>query len=188
MVATATVMSWNAGTDGTPTIASVPAGPPNVRFKDADSNTVDTSDPVVIEGSVKFCFWKHIALQFTGTYTQVDNIRHYTDGTIGWTLGTAGEARRGNRDTGDHGVVDTSYEIADGKDDIEVGHTFYSGQTVKSALLSGDTSGAPATIDSTAYTAPPDDTKAVVMQVKVDTDAVAGDQADETFTWLYDEI
>ncbi len=191
MVATATVMSWNGGTDGSPTIASVPAGPPNVRFKDADSNTVDTSDPVVIEGSAKYCFWKHIALQFTGTYTQVDNIRHYTDGTIGWTLGTTGEARRGNRDAGDHGVVDTAYEVADGLYDIGVavnGHSFYNGQTTKTVDLATDTSGAPALIDSAAYTAPPDDTKAVVMQVLVDTDATAGDQADETFTWLYDEI
>ncbi len=186
MVATATVMSWNGGTDGTPTIVAIPSG--QVRFKDADENDITGTNPVTIEASVKFCFWKHIAIQFTGTYTTIDNIRHYTDGTITWTLGTAGEARRGNRDTGDHGVIDTSYEIADGKDDIEVGHTFYSGQTVKSAVLSGDTSGAPATIDTTSYSAPPDDTKAIVMQVKVDTDASPGAQGAETFTFLYDEI
>ncbi len=192
MVAIATVFSWNAGTDAAPVLAAVPAGPPNVRFKDADENDVSTTNPVTIEAAVKFNFWKSIALRFTGTYTQVDNIRHHTDGTIAWGLGTTGEARRGNRVTGDHGITTANYRIADGKNDIDAappaGHEFYEAQATPTALLTGDTAGAPATIDTTVYTAPPDDSKAVVMQVKVDTDATPGNKDDETFTWLYDEI
>lgn len=191
MAATVTVMSWNAGSAGVPTIAAVPAGPPNVRLKDADSNVVDAANPVVIAGAIKFNFWKHIALQIAaGGYTQIDNLRHsFASNT--WTLGTAGELRRGARDTGDIGCPEASYAVADGLNDIDAvapaGHEFYTLQTP--AFIAVDGGETDILLDSTVYTSgTANDTFAIVFQVKVDTDAVAGDQTDITNTFKWDEI
>ena len=165
----------------------------SARFCTSDDYNPGSNNPIPIPPSgVNYSYWKHLCLQFTGTFTQVSNIRHYCDGTIGWTLGTSGAVRRGNRDSGDHGCPSGSYDQATGTpgttgDDIET-HTYYSGQTTKSANITGDTSGSPATIDSNTYTTPNDRCYFIVLQVTVDNDATQGAQTPETFTWLYDEI
>lgn len=186
MTATATVQEANgAGPSYNPIT--------NARFNTNDVYNPGSSDPLPIPAAgFTFSYWKSICLQFTGTFTQVDNIRHYCDGTIAWTLGTAGEVRRGNRDAGDHGCPVGSYDEATGTpgsqgDDIET-HTYYSGQTTKTVALTGDTGPEGATIDSNAYTSADDRCFFIILQVKVDTDATQGTKATEQFTWKYDEI
>ncbi len=193
MTATITLEHWNAGSDGSPAYTSLPTGPPNFRFKTDDTgSTLDSNNPIPIPASsFNYSFWAHIGMNLGGTFTQVSNIRHYCDGSIGWTFGTGGELRRGNRDSGDKGCPTASYDKASGTtgttgDDLAT-HTYFSGQTTKTANINSDTSGSPATIDTSTYTTA-GRTKAIVLQVKVASDATQGSQTSETLTWLYDEI
>lgn len=186
MTATATVQEATGVTPDFNTIT-------NTRFNTDDVYNPGSTNPIPIPAaSFNYSYWKHITLQFTGTFTSVDNIRHYCDGTIAWTLGTSGEVRRGNRDAGDHGCPLGSYDQATGTpgttgDDLET-HSYFSAQTTKTADLTGDTAPNGATIDSNAYTSANDRCYYIVLQVKVDTDATQGTKTAETFTWKYDEI
>lgn len=187
-------------TGATPTQTDVDGlGPPNVRLKTNDNPTIDNVDPIPIPAAgLNYSYWKHVAIAWGTAPTSLTNIRHYSDGTIAWTFGTLGVLNRGNRDSGDHGVIIGSYQQATGgghtpgttgpdlADDTN-GHAFYRTQTVEEADVTGDTSGSPATIDSTDYSSATQ-SKAILLQVIVDTDATQGNQADETLTWLYDEI
>lgn len=91
--------------------------------------------------------------------------------------------------------MDTEYDVATGTegdtgDEIEHatnGHGYYNGQTTKTKDMANDTSGSPATIDSTDHTTT-GKCKGVVLQVKVASDATQGEQTDETLTFKYDEI
>ena len=186
MTATATVQEANGAGPAYNTIT-------NCRFNTDDVYNPVSTNPIPIPGAgFNYSYWKSITLQFTGTFTSVDNIRHYCDGTIAWTLGTAGEVRRGNRDAGVHGCPIVSYDQATGTpgttgDDLET-HSYFSAQTIKTADLTSDTAPDGADIDAGPYTSADDRCNFVVLQVKVDTDATQGTKAAETFTWKYDEI
>lgn len=192
MVATYQVILNNGGSDGTPTKAVIT----NARFHSSDSNASDIATPVLIDSVARRSYWKSISLRVNGTFTQVDNIRHYSDGTIGWTLGAAGKLNRGNRDSGDQGCAEASYELASGTsgttghaiDDATDGHTFYKSQSTPTASVANDTTASPATISTTAITVAGTDSKHVVMQVLTDTDGTQGVQSTETLTWKVDEI
>lgn len=60
----------------------------NIRFKNADNSTVDLVNPMVKPGAgTDYSFEKWLRLSVTGgTYTQIDNIKAYSDGGNG--LGT----------------------------------------------------------------------------------------------------
>jgi hypothetical protein len=189
MVATLDVQR-GTGTATTPTWTTITV----CRLRTDDANTQDNTNTIPIDTVLRRSFWASIRLNITGTFTEVSNIRHHCDvGGIGWTMGTTGQLQRGNRDTGDMGVPNASYEQATGTvgttgNDIATNHTFYSAQTVKVADIDGDNgAGNAKVIDSTTYTAV-SPTKHVVLQVLVDTDATSGEQTDETLTWLVDEI
>lgn len=192
MVATVTVKRM---TGAGPTYTTVAA----VRLRTDDANTADATNPIPIHpsgvGNFKYSYWASICLDLAGSFTQIDNVRHYSDGTIGWNYGTSGELRRGNRDAGDHGCPDGSYEQAGGTpgdtgytiEDAVNGHGYYKAQGTPTADIANDISGSPATIDSTTHGSA-GKTKHIVLQVKVDGDATQGTQSAETLTWIYDEI
>lgn len=168
----------------------------NVRLRTDDANTQDLTNPVKKPTSgFNYSYWASICLDLSGTFSQISNIRHYSDGAIGWNLGTGGGLFRGNRDTGDIGCPDASYEQAGGTqgttgyaiDDATNGHTYYNTQTTPVVDVSNDTSSSPAVVDSSTYTAA-GKTKHIVLQAKVASDATAGVQAAETLTWEWDEI
>ena len=191
MVATVNVQRIT-GPAGSKTYTTVTA----VRLRTDDANTADTSNPIPIPSSgYNYSYWASICLDLSGTFTQISNIRHYSDGSIGWTFGTGGELRRGNRDSGDHGCPDASYQQASGTagttgyaiEDATNGHAYYNTQTTKTANVANDTSGSPAIIDSSTYTAA-GKTKHIVLQVKVASDATQGTQSAETLSFKYDEI
>jgi len=191
MVATVNVQRIT-GASGSKTYTTVTA----VRLRTDDANTADTSNPIPIPSSgYNYSYWASICLDLSGTFTQISNIRHYSDGSIGWTFGTGGELRRGNRDSGDVGCPDASYQQASGTagttgyaiEDSTNGHAYYKTQTTPTKNIANDTSGSPATVDSSTYTAA-GKTKHIVLQVKVASDATQGTQSAETLTWVYDEI
>ena len=83
MVATVAVFV-ETGPNATPVETDTSAlGPPNIRFKTADDAVIDANNPIPIPaGGDNRSFWKHIFLQATGgTFTQIDNVQFYTDGT-----------------------------------------------------------------------------------------------------------
>jgi len=198
MVATIEIKQGYGGSDGSP--SELPAsGDVDQRLQTKDQyDPADSTYPVPIPPSgFKYSFWVHIYLKIAGgTFTKINNVQFYTDGTIGWSLGTNGEIRRGNRDSGDKGCpMDASYEKATGTDgdtgdtieDATNGHGYYKGQTTKTTNIQSDVVGTPATIDSTDHTAT-GKCKAVVLQGKVASDATRGTKADETLTFKFNEI
>ena len=199
MVATVEIKQATGGSDGAPGAENPGAGDVDLRFHTEDQYApTDDTKPVPIPTSgFKYSYWVHIYLKIvSGTFTKINNIRHYCDGSIGWSLGTLGEVRRGNRDSDPQGApMDTEYDLATGTsgdtgDEIEHatnGHGYYNGQTTKTADLESDIEATPATIDSTDHTTT-GKCKAVVLQVLVDDDATRGTKSDETFTFKYDEI
>jgi len=205
MVATVIINEANGGSDGAPFSKTQVDGiggndGTDVRFATTDSATPIATYPCIIPTSdFNYSYWKHLFLDISGTFTTVNNIRFYTDGTIGWTCGTGGGLYVGTRDTGDNGCpMDLEYDVATGTegttghamDDGTNGHGYYKGQSPAWVLASTCTSVSPLEVDTADYTSA-DESDAVVLQVKLDTaanSAVQGTQTDETLTFLYDEI
>lgn len=175
----------------------------STRFQTKDQFSIkDTAFRIPIPSSgFNYSFWIHIYLKITAVdgMTQINNIQLYCDGDIGWSFGAGGELRIGHRDVGDLGCpMDASYEVATGTvgttghsiEDSANGHTYYNGQTVKTANIEDYVTGARAMIDSTNHVAA-GKCKAAVLQVKLDTlanGAVEGLQIGEPLTFSYDEI
>lgn len=168
--------------------------------KDQATNQVtpQTDYPVPIPAAgLNYSYWKHVCLDIAGSGFSITNIRHYSDGDVGWNFGTSGALNRGNKDAGDHGCPTASYEQALGTegttgypiDDAGDGHDYYNGETVGVANVDADTSTTPATIDSTTHTSA-EKSYMICLQVVVDTaanGAIQGTQTAETMTWKYDE-
>jgi len=202
MVATVTIEEANGGGDGAPGVytrvdGQGANGGTDVRFCTMDAFEPDSTNPCIVPNAdTNYSYWKHLCLAIAGSFTTINNVRFYTDGTIPWTCGTDGGLFVGVRDSGDNGTpMGTNYELATGVvgtsgdyiDDSANGHAYYKGQTAQPALASDYTSGASLLIDSTDHGSA-GKTKAVVLQVKIQTDATQGTQADENLTFLYDEI
>jgi len=188
------VQQWYGAT---PTNATVTTP----RLSTSDSNNPGTSNPIPIPSAdFSYSFWMSLFLTITAMNdaTLLNNHKFYSDGTIGWNLGTSGELRMGARDSGDFGLPGASYDQAPGTegtsgDDMEAGTdgpAYYKEQTNKTDPVSGKTSASPATIDSGDHSSA-EAFKGVVLQAKVDTaanGAVRGAQSAEALTFQYDEV
>jgi hypothetical protein len=202
MVATVQIYEANGGTDGTPgTKTRVDGQTANdgtdVRFCTADAYNDVAAHPCIIPSSGDYySYWKHLYLNISGSFTTVNNINFYTDGTIGWACGTDGGLFVGVRDAGDNGApMDTEYDVSTGTsgttgdwmDHGTNGHGYYKDQALTPATASDYTSGSELLIDSADYSAA-DDSDAAVLQVRIHDDATRGTQTDETIYFVYDEI
>jgi len=206
MVATVLVYEATGGTPGSPGAKNRVDGQAtndgtDVRFCTADAFNDVAAHPCIIPtlgAGDNYSYWKHLYLNMSGTYTTLNNIRFYTDGTIGWTCGTGGGLFVGKRAAGDNGCpMDASYDPAEGTagttgdwmDDGTDGHTYYKDEAVVPVDASTYTSVSPLTVDSADYGPDAtDDSDAVVLQVVLADDATQGTQTDETLTFVYDEI
>lgn len=145
----------------------------NLRFNTDDTINPGTTNPLVKpSSSVNRSYWKTVFLNAdTSPSGTINNVKIYCDGTIGWTgctlyigsTGTYTEATGTPGTTGNDSAVATA--------DIEA---FTSGSPKS---LTGQISN-PSTGRISDY---------VVMQVDVDTGAVAGTLSQETITFQYDE-
>jgi len=176
MVATVTVVE---ATDAGPNWNTIT----NCRFNTSDEHEPVLTYPIPIPAAgFNYSYWKSVALNLAATFTQINNVRHYSDGAIGWALGSSGQCGRGNT-----GLADGSYAQSTGTPgttgDIMTDHA----GIASVSDIASDTSGSPFTVDSGNHTSA-ERTNHIVMQVKVDTDATNGVQTAETFTWIYDEI
>ena len=168
-----------------------------VRFCNTDvHNPVLTYPCVKPSAGFNYSFWKSLFLSISGTYTRINNVLYYSDGAIGFALGTDGGVFVGIRDADDNGLPTGSYQQATGAgdsgywmDDVTNGHAYYKAQTAVPANVEDYTSGGgELTVDSTNHDNAEEKTKGLVLQAKIDDDATRGVQAAETQTMSFDEI
>ena len=163
MPATVTIIEKN-GAPGTPTDKT--SG--SVRLKKADNATVDLLNPLVKPASGSdWSFEKWLRLNVTGgTYTQISNIRAYTDGTAGmgtginlWAKAVASYA------TPVQGTASTGYTNA---------FTY--------------TAGSPLSLGAGPFTSTGEKGDHLVLLAEVTSAASAGLTPSETITLSWDEI
>lgn len=141
----------------------------HLRFKNADDNTNNNSDPIQILGSgVNTSFKKTVALYATvAAATSISNVKLYSDGTSG--LGTG---------------VDIEYKVA-------ASYTQATDNTDNAgATVFGLTSGSPLALTGSIGAATGKGTlQFVELQMMVDDTATPGDLVGvaETLTWIFDE-
>ncbi len=194
MVAIVATFFDNQGVDGTPANQDDTSGfgPPNVRFKTADDSLIDANDPIPIPvAGTNFSFWKHLYLRVTGgTFTQIDNVKFFTDGT---NFGTGIVTSVGDQNPINNSLSQASYILAVGTvgttgTEMIVGH---SGITSKTDAFTF-TSGSPRTVTISEVggiiNATGERTDYNVFQMAVDNTAGPGDLVDETWTYQFDEI
>lgn len=163
MAATVQILEKNgAGGTGTDKTSG------NIRFKNADNATVDTSNPMVKPGAgVDYSFEKWLRFNVSGgTYTEITNIKAYMDGGNG--LGT--------------GV--TLYAKAVTAYATPAEATSVSGYTDAFTY----TSGSPLTLGAGPFTSTGEKADHLVMMLTVGTTASGGITPSETLTVGWDEI
>ena len=168
------------------------------RLSTSDSAAPGTANPIPIPAAdLAWSYWMSLQLTITAMNdaTLLNNHKFYSDGTIGWTLGTGGKLVVGLRDTGDNGCPAGSYDQAGGTEgttgydmeDATNGHAYYKGQTTPTGLVSAYTSGSSLLIDSADHEAA-EAFDHCVLQCVIDDDSTRGAQTAETLTMAYDEV
>lgn len=137
-----------------------------VRFKNADNATVDTNNRMVVPGAGSdYSFEKWLRLNVTGTFTDIQNLNFYTDGTSGFGTGVNLWAK----------AVATFVTPAEA--------TATTGYTDAFTY----TSGAPLSLGAGPYTATGDIGSYLVAMLEVQSTAAPGTLTAETITFSYDE-
>ena len=182
MVASARVKEINGAAPGT--FATVTAA----RFATMDSNNPGISNPIPIPTTgFRRSYKKAFALAFAGTFTQINNVNIYTDGS---DFGTGIDTLIGsNVASGCHALG--SYRIALGQLGVDgslLTYARHNGSVITAAgSFFGYTSGAKKLVGSQIFAAA-GTTRFIALQLKVGSNAVQGVLSAETITWTYDEI
>ena len=174
MPATAVVRELNGPVPTATVIAAA-------RLKTADDAVVDFNDPIPIPAAgTNRSFWKSHELRFTGTFSQITNVNIFSDGGgfLGVTTFIADET-----------ITPAAYQQASGTvgvngDEIVAIHAGITAKTDLSSFVTG----ARKVVDAGPIIPPPVSSRHVVLQMDVPSSAAQGDLADETLTWVYDEI
>lgn len=180
-------VQYATGSDASPAWNSLLGGSSNeMRFRTDTAITLDLTNPLPIPSAgFTYGFWVSLRLSFTGTFTQIDNIRHYSDGDIGWNFGTSGGLFVNSVPTG---LTDGQYILSTGNVGVSGNECAVNHANVTTMTdIETYTAGSPLIVDTTAYTGA-GGSKHITLQPKVDTDATQGIQTAETLTWLADEI
>ena len=162
-------------------------GPPQIRFKYADNNTIDNADPIPIPpAGTNRSRWKHIYLQCSvAPDTQIDNMKVYTDAG---GFGTGITVLVGDGTQTKTSISDAGYDLSDTADEVLTGHDTVSATTDMFTY----TSGAPRTVSISEATniidAIGESTDYIVLSMEVINTASPGDLTDENLTYEYDEI
>lgn len=162
MAATVTILEKNGAG---PTTTDKTGG--TVRFKNADNATVDLVNPMVKPTSGSdWSFQKWLRASVAGTYTQITNLKAYTDGSSG--LGTGINL---------WGKAVTTY-TAPAEETVSTGY----------ANMFTYTSGAALTLGAGPFTGTGEKGDHLVMALEVTSAAAGGLTPSETLTIAWDEI
>ena len=172
MAATITIEEWTS----TGTRTDKTSG--TVRFKNANNATVDLNDPLVVPttgGGIDYSFNKMLRLEIgsnAASFTQLSNLKFYTDGASGFGAGVSLEAAASTWAAPAAPASSTGYSDA-----------FAYVSTAALALSTG-------TFGSSAYssTAIAEIGKFSDLLMYVSTAASQGTLSAETVTYSYDEI
>lgn len=139
-----------------------------IRFKNADNSTVDTSNPMVKPGAgTDFSFEKWLRFNVSGgTYTEISNIKAYSDGANGLGTGISLYAKAVTAFATPAEATSTA------------GYTDFFTYT----------SGSPLTLGAGPYTSTGEKGDHLVMMMGVGTTASGGMTPTETLTIAWDEI
>jgi hypothetical protein len=165
-----------------PTATDITSINTRANAEDAHS-TAGTTNPIQIPAAgTNYSYWVVTRLDVTaGTYTTINNLKWYTDGSNG--LGTGVTCRVGTatgytQATGTAGVTGT---------ELTVGN--YGTFTLGNANAFTYTSGSPLSVTGSASSSATGQFgDRVVYQNEVGTTAASGATGSETFTWRYDEV
>ena len=140
----------------------------NIRFKNADNSTVDTSNPMVKPGAgVDYSFEKWLRMNVSGgTYTEITNVKVYMDGANGLGTGVTLYAK-----------AVTAYATP-----------AEATATAGYADAFTYTSGSPLTLGAGPYTSTGEKADHRVMMLTVGTTASGGITPSETLTLSWDEV
>lgn len=163
MAATVQLIEKN-GAGGTPTDKT--SG--TIRFKNADNSTVDLNNPMVKPGAGSdFSYEKWLRMNVTGgTYSQITNVKVYSDGNNGLGTGVLLWAK-----------AVTAYSTP-AEATSTAGYTNFFTYTSGSAL----------TLGAGPYTSTGEKADHAVMMCEVQSTASGGLTASETLTLAWDEI
>lgn len=161
----------------------------NTRFNAADAHsTNDTASPVSVpetgSGGTNRSYWATTRFKVTGgTFTTIDNLRVYSDGSNNLGTGLSCVVARANVG------ADAGYRVATGStgNGTTLNTTNHTGLTGAPSNFFSYTSGSPLTLTgSTSTTGEFGDH--VVFQIEVTESAGSGASAQETAFYKYDEI
>jgi hypothetical protein len=148
-----------------------------VRFKNADNATDDANDPLVIPSSNReYSYEKWVRAEVTGgTYTNITNVRFYTDGANGYNTGIKLWATTDA--TYSTPATPTETDDPPHHDAVDMTDAFTY------------TSGSSLTLGAGPYTGNGEIGDYLVMVMEVETTAtVSGNSGNETMTISYDEV
>ena len=162
----------------------------NCRFNKEDTNDQDTASPLTITAATTiFSYLKHLYLKCTpAPSVQVDNVKLYTDGTLGWTgcivyvaddtctKNSGSSAGYFPAATVGQATMITNHDTVTARTSL---FTYTSG-SAKTMGISESGSIINATAETTNY--------AVVQMTVTDTASPGTQSPAETVTWSYDEI
>ena len=194
MVATVAVFFDFGGSNTSPATNqdTTSLGPPNLRFKTADDATIDNQNPIPIpSGSAVNSFWKQIYLKVTGgTFTQIDNVKFYTDGGgFGTGISTfVGDQLPTKNSGSDAGYVVATGTVGTSGNAMVASHAGVSAQTDAFTFTSGSPKSITISEAGSLMNATNETTDYLVCQMNVASTAGPGNLADETWTYQYDEI
>lgn len=138
-----------------------------IRFKNADNAAVDTNSPMVVPGAGSdWSFQKWLRLNVAGVFTELSNLKFYTDGGNGFGAGVLCWAKA---------------ESAFATPAEETASTGY-------ADAFGYTSGSPLSLGAGPYTSTGDIGSYLRLALEVQAAASQGALTPETITFAYDEI
>lgn len=175
MAATADVQECNGADTGTWTTVT------NARFCTKDVYNPGTTFPVPIPSDgPNYSYWKSHCLSFGGSFTQITNIKIYTDGT---DFGTGITTNVGNETIAEGAYVQATGTEGETGTEMVTGH---SGITGKTGFFTFDVD-SKKDVDAGPIEAP-GRCKHIVLQLDVASSATQGVLSPETITWVYDEI
>jgi len=151
------------------------------RFNTADEHAPTTTNPIPIPtAGSNYSYWKTWRLKFTGSYTQITNVKIYTDGG-GYGTGITTQV-------GDEVLTAGQYDQASGTSGTSGDYiTNHTGITAATDIFTY-TSGSEKTVDTSTISGDPGYSNLIIVQMGVTTTASQGTLSAETFTWIYDEI